>query len=285
MDLEEILFELLAGNEELCQSLAVFEGKPAIFHMRPPRDTDLGWENGQYPRIVYYPDLYEDLERKTSGMLEVDIECQGQDMRPREIERLLSHALADTFVQTGGGNTYAFRRKHDEVIRRKQMGADFSSRLYEILEYPCSEAYDPDPVAALENFQRENLTGFLLGKREESFYKVKENEPAYYFRLENVKEAEETFTVIWMEGEIGVHIFSPSRQETLKWMACMSQALAKQGHLELSDGSPMRLVKIEGNYTKDLLTKGQITLSVRFGILKHQERSPVIRNVYFNESI
>lgn len=284
MKLEEILFELLAENEDLKPLLAVFEGKPAVFYMKPPEDTDTGWEGGQYPRVIFYPDLYEDLEKKRAGLLEMDIECKDHKIHPREIELALSHALANTFVQPRRGTAYAFRKRNDEIIRRKQSGEDFSSLLYEILEFPSSDASNPDPVAVLENFQLECLPGFVLGKKEESIYRVEANEPAYYFRLENVTRAEETFSVIWMEGEIGVHIFAPSREETLRWMAYMSHALTERGYLEMSDGSPMQLVKAEGNYTKDILTNGQLTLSVRFGILKHSESSPVIRKVYFNES-
>ena len=55
MTLEELIYTRLVQEKELAESLAKYEGVPAVFLQKAPDDKAQGWGVSQYPRADYSP--------------------------------------------------------------------------------------------------------------------------------------------------------------------------------------------------------------------------------------
>lgn len=67
MTLEELIYTRLVQEKELAESLAKYEGVPAVFLQKAPDDKAQGWGVSQYPRADYLVDMTADPERHSSG--------------------------------------------------------------------------------------------------------------------------------------------------------------------------------------------------------------------------
>lgn len=75
MILEELMHERFATYSFFKDQMAVYAGLPAVFYQGAPDDRQKGWEGEQYPRIVYTIDMQADEERKSAGVMQVDLYC------------------------------------------------------------------------------------------------------------------------------------------------------------------------------------------------------------------
>ena len=74
MTLEDIIYSRLTTDTTLGSQLAKYGKKPAVFFQTAPDDTATGWgQKKQYPRIDYIVDYVSNPERKTSGVLTLNI--------------------------------------------------------------------------------------------------------------------------------------------------------------------------------------------------------------------
>ena len=73
MTLEELIYTRLVQEKELAESLAKYEGVPAVFLQKAPDDKAQGWGVSQYPRADYLVDMTADPERHSSGRVIVGI--------------------------------------------------------------------------------------------------------------------------------------------------------------------------------------------------------------------
>ena len=88
MTLEELIYTRLVQEKELAESLAKYEGVPAVFLQKAPDDKAQGWGVSQYPRADYLVDMTADPERHSSGMVSVNVYSDDTGKPPEELAPL-----------------------------------------------------------------------------------------------------------------------------------------------------------------------------------------------------
>jgi len=71
-----------------------------------------------------------------------------------------------------------------------------------------------------------------------------------------------------MEAQINGHILAPSAVIRLSWVRKVTEGIAKQRRLKMSDGGPLELLRITADSEADPMRRGQIQLTARFGVLQ-----------------
>ena len=100
--LEELLYQTLIQDATITSMLATFKGKPAVFEREAPSDENPGWGNAkQHPRIMYYVDTQEDIQRKVSGQVYIDIcimlnATDGPDVVETQLKNILDGIFFET---------------------------------------------------------------------------------------------------------------------------------------------------------------------------------------------
>lgn len=274
MTLEEIVYSVLAGSRALASALTSYNGKPAVFYGSAPDDKADGWDGRtQFPRIDYTADYVSNPERKTSGVLAVNIMCAEDGVLPEEIEPLVRNLLCGVFLTPSGGIPHSLAWARSEAYDRRREDGDGIvtgiSVLFDLYAFPAQVTTDPDPVLAMNRFAEVALPDAeIIGGRKptaEVFVPTPER-PAIYFRLESLQTERETNTVAWLDGVVAGHVFAGG-EETI-WIKRLADRLAEAGEVEMLDTSPMFMRTVRADNTLDALSAGQLRLSVRFGILR-----------------
>lgn len=281
---DELIFQRLYESGELAESLAGYAGGPAVFTPEAPGDDMKGWEgNIHYPRIVYNFDLQANEERHSAGTLSVYILCANTPdaVSPEKIEPIVRECLRDVILTPQGGSPYCFAwaRTDAFTIEDKPRITIGSEIRFDIMEYPSQETSDPDPVMAANRYIKELYPEcIVMGyDRMEEITEASAEKPVIYCRLVSVDKAEETNTVVWMDGKIAVHILCPDAGVRMKMASGITNRMSRDGEIIMLDHSPMTVKKLQANYKSDYLKDGQISVSVHYGLLRGLARGHEIK--------
>ena len=254
--------------------LAVYDEKPAIFFQSVPDDTSKSWTSiVQYPRIVLSMDMFANAERNIMGALVADIICTEEGLPPEEIEPYVRQALEGVLFTPKGEATFSPKWRNTQVFRENNV-TDKSYNIgmtlnFDIYEFPLLETSDPDPIAAINFYAKDwDKELVIIGHSDlPEIFEPKRHSPVIYFRRINTNIEKQTNTVVWLLGDIALHLFAPTLQDRAEWIEQLSQSLALAGEITMLDGSPMFIRNIRGDAKADEVT-GQLTISVRYGLLR-----------------
>jgi hypothetical protein len=140
--------------------------------------------------------------------------------------------------------------------------------------------YDPDPVAALQDWVKETWPNIHT---DPGNWTPADTAPGLYWRLVRLAPVEITAAVNWMEAQINGHILAPSAAVRLSWVRKVTEGLAKQRRLKMSDGGSLELLRVTADSEADPMRKGQIQLVTRFGILQAKNDAPVLNKAHITE--
>ena len=101
--------------------------------------------------------------------------------------------------------------------------------------------------------------------------------PGIYWRLVRLNTTQITAAVNWLEAQINGHILAPSATVRLTWVRKITEGLAQQRRLKMSDGGPLGLLKVTANSEADPMRRGQVQLIARFGVLQPTTEYTVLR--------
>ena len=157
MNLENLIYKRLSEAKDLTKHLTTFGGKPAVFTPEAPGDRAVGWgATTQYPRIVFNFDMQTDGERKSAGTLLVSLICRNDsDAVPELIEPAVRECLKDVLLKDDSDTLYAFawaRTDGFSMTEEKNELLIGSEIRFDIIEYPCQETTDPDPIVAMARY-------------------------------------------------------------------------------------------------------------------------------------
>ncbi len=131
--------------------------------------------------------------------------------------------------------------------------------------------FEPDPVAALKEW---TITTWPEIHTDPATWDPMDTTPGIYWRLVQLLPAKEaTAAVTWMDAQIAGHILAPSAAVRLHWIRSITEGLARERRVRLSDGSPLFFTRAAADSEADPMRKGQIRLTARFGVL--QPKKPV----------
>jgi len=91
---------------------------------------------------------------------------------------------------------------------------------------------------------------------------------------------EMTAAINWMEAQINGHILAPSAAVRLSWVRKDTEGLSKQRRFKMSDGGPLELLRVVADSEADPMRRGQIQLTVRFGVLQPRAQHDVLRKAF-----
>lgn len=125
--------------------------------------------------------------------------------------------------------------------------------------------YDPDPVAALQNWIAETWPEVQTNP---VTWTPADITPGIYWRMVRLVPVEITAAINWMEAQINGHILAPSAAVRLSWVRKVMEGLAKQRRLKMDDDGPLELLRVTADSEADPMRRGQIQLTARFGVLQ-----------------
>lgn len=285
--LDSLIYKTLESSDKLAGMLAQYDGQSAIFYQQAPQDTDKKWGEIHYPMAVFSSDDRYNPERKSSGVLNIDVFCTDNNtVGPDDISPVIVDILSELFL-TGEKTTICVVWNRTDTFTSKP--ADESNPVVtgntvslDILEFPLQVSTNPDPVLAINQWTKATARqSVVIGYDDlpESF-RPTDTQPAVYWRTAGAGSiVKNTYAVAWMEAQIVGHIFCPSPAERLKWIRTITDKLAIQGFIRLSDGSPMIVNRISYNPAADPLHEGQITVTGTYGVLKDTVDAPKLNHI------
>jgi hypothetical protein len=134
--------------------------------------------------------------------------------------------------------------------------------------------YDPDPVSVLQNWTAET---WPEAHTDPATWSPADTSPGIYWRLVRVMPTQITAAVNWMEIQINGHILAPSTAIRLSWVRKVTEGLSKQRRLKMTDDGPLELLRVTADGEADPMRRGQIQLTVRFGVLKPIAQHEVLK--------
>lgn len=286
MTFEELIYSRLIGNDGIASRTARYSGAPAVFFQRAPDDTAIGWNDGkQCPRLGYAVDFRANPERKTSGILAVNIFCDHDGIQPEELEPYVREALCGVFLTPENSFPYSLSWASSEAFEWERSGEGHTdtlfqgtTMLFDVYAFPLQTTVDPDPVLAMNAYVRDQLPeSVVIG--DSTIPDVLEPEPdhpVFYFREESSETAEETNTVVWVHASLACHIFAGGRENV--WIHALSNRLRLQGEVTMLDNSPMFFRNVQTDSAAAALSTGQLRLLVRYGLLRMYEPVPALFN-------
>lgn len=273
MTIEESVGLRLTSYEPLVKNLAKYAGNPAVFNQNAPGDNEPYWDGPQYPRIIYAIDMKADQERKTAGVMQVDLFCDNAQTEPENFVPDIKRCLTNLIVKPDGFSHYAFAWSTTEYFTIEQGNVDTvraridgATLRFDILEYSCQLTFNPDPADAMQRFLKYCAPeSVVIGKdRVDTFFEPAVEQPAFFARIASYETDHQTHALTWMNCKIAVHVIAPTPEARSWWTRYLSGCFHTAGEARMSDDSPMLFRKIAADAAADYLTTGQINISAQF---------------------
>lgn len=142
--------------------------------------------------------------------------------------------------------------------------------------------FEPDPVATLQNWTKGTWSEVHT---DPATWSPADVAPGIYWRMVRLVPVEMTAAINWMEAQINGHILAPSAAVRLSWVRKVTEGLAKQRRFKMSDGGPLELLRVVADSEADPMRRGQIQLTVRFGVLQPRAQHDVLRKAFASGDI
>ena len=289
MTLEELIYTRLVQEKELAESLAKYEGVPAVFLQKAPDDKAQGWGVSQYPRADYLVDMTADPERHSSGMVSVNVYSDDTGKPPEELAPLVRIALCDVVMQADDG-AYCITWARTELFEMNDSQnpntlVNGCSLTFLLIAFPQQITQAPDPALAMQEFLKRWETDALVINKDhiESFYEPSDFHPAIYVRISGTKKKRQTCALTWMECSMAIHVIAPTPEARNSWTRYLYDTLARLGEIILLDGAPLLFDELAVDNAADYLTRGQITIKGQYATENFSEYSHPLKETYFNK--
>lgn len=138
----------------------------------------------------------------------------------------------------------------------------------------------PDPVEAMKSWSTSHFTGMQTNPLH---WNPDNEKPGLYWRVSNVDSVEPISWGAWINATLKGHLIATNLPERGKWLDMVVRKLALDAVTRMSDSSKMTFESVSSNNNYDPFGEGQITLSVRFGILHEDLEYEKIKNVTFDD--
>ena len=284
MDLSQLVYTRLAGDDALSKILAKFNGQPAIFNTEFPSDQQEGWDGKtQYPRIEYQFNMQVDMQRASSGMLMLAVYTEKNPMVAEQIEMYVRRSLKDVLMKPSDEAPFCVAWARTDPFMLEGTAILCKDLVFDILEYPDQETTDPDPVMALSKYIKELYPDcIVLGMDRIGEYTNPADTPIFYCRLQNIVLDPNGYlqhTITWFNCQIAVHLLCPDASMRLKLIAGLNQMLGNAGEVIMLDDSPMTVTAMQVNNRSDYLREGQLLVTGHYGCLKDSYVGKGIRGI------
>lgn len=281
--LEQVICNYLKSDAPISDKLTKYDGEPAVFLLEAPTDQDELWDKGpQYPRIIYELSMQEDPERKTSGMLLVDLYLNTDSgLFLEEVAPVIQNAISGRFF-TDEKDTIAAVWRQSDPFTTPEDGSHVAgiTITFDVIAFPKQLTYTIDPVEAVNGYIKELYPNIrMIGvDHMESVWQATEEAPAAYVRLQRMNPGTfpSTYHVTWYNPVMMVHIMAPSVEARNSILRNIVETLQQRQRIILSDGSPLMMVRLALTVGADQLKEGQLSIEASYGLLRdYPDREPI----------
>lgn len=260
--MERLIRKKLLLNRDLCRILAGLDDEPAIFYAKSPDDVAM---EINYPQLVLSSEKFTDAVHGVAGLLTVEIICTQATLTPMPIEKLVRQSLEGVFFH--GKEIFLLKWSKSETYTEPSsehlatlIGMEVT---FEIREFPTAETSTPDEIQALNDWAKEV---FVVGKSAfDDFFIPSREKPAVYFETTAEKMTGQQAAVVWVEAQVRGHVFAPTVRARREWLTILNRKLMTLKAIPLGDGTPLRIVGVEVDFTADELA-GQLKITCAFGV-------------------
>lgn len=268
MDINELIYMRLSSDEKIAGMLARYSEAPAIFCSEVPNDQQPEWQGAQYPRIVYKINMQANPERSSSGMLYISVYTMKDAALCEEISSAVRSRLKDVLMNPSDSApccTAWARTESFEIEGSAILGKDM---LFDILEFHDQTTMEPDPFTATADFVKKCVPDALIVGIDDmdDVYEPSDSRPALFIRIRGINKDHESYSLIWMNCLMNIHIIAPTVEARNKWTRDIYTKIFRHGEIILRDGCPMLIQNIDSDNQADPLTKGQISMTGLFTI-------------------
>lgn len=285
---EREVYGCLSQDEVLAGLLSKYESNPAIFYQLVPADSDEGWDEIQYPRILFDIDTETNPERKNAGVLMITVTCRSNsDVQPEPIVKRILQLLDGCFLTTGDGYTAAASWQRTDGFCADKSMQDYifgSEMTFDLLDFPQQIMVGMDPISLMNAWTKEQYPNAKVINLDslDSIWRPTDDMPAIYWRLSNVSNDAQmmrydTYMVTWMRAVMQCHVLAPSTGTRSNIIKEIAEALHQARQLPFPDQSPLLIQQIAGNTGASPLRVGQLTLNGTYGVLRQQEGTPITK--------
>lgn len=301
--LDGLLKEQVHKDEQVKGMLASFGGKPAFFYQKNPVDTDELWGKYCYPRVDYNIDMQYNSERKSSGLLTINVWCTSESQSmPEDIEKRFRELIEGTFYSSPEKTSVCAVWVRSDAFSFEYNANNSSSNglpevfgvtmLFDLMEFPCQITTDPDPVQGINEWTKKYFTELVVIGYDTlpPVWKPTDKNAAVYWRFMDYStdDRQSSYAVDWFMGNFAAHIITDSVQERNRWLKSIAERLQIDGEIILQDSSPMFIKKVDVRHNADPLREGQMIISGQYGILsahRKEQAEIVLNNGIFNGGI
>lgn len=291
----ESVYSRLSENAALAEKVAIFRNEPAIFYQSIPDDTDVGWGEIRYPRIVFTLEMQGDPERHTSGRLLVDTITIKNAIEPEEIDQIVKDLLGGVFLTDTDKTAYAITWDRSDLFSEYDPGKGTTAKgilgitsTFDVVEFPVQLTTDPDPVQAMHLWSEENLNDIFVVGYDclPAVWKPLGGKAAVYWRVSSIGPASmhDSFTVSWHSVQLVGHILAESHALMQSIAKIIIDTVQQAGEVIMADTSPMFVSRVTYNAGADPVKQGQIVLTASYGVLRKPMYANPVNHIYANES-
>ncbi len=142
--------------------------------------------------------------------------------------------------------------------------------------------FEPDPVAALQDWA---AAAWPDVHADPATWNPVDATPGIYWRVARLALMEVTAAVSWIEAQVVGHVLAPGAAVRSQWIRNIAEGLATQRRIKLSDGSPLFFERVTSDSEADPMRKGQVQLTIRFGVLQQKKQVEKLRRAVIGGDI
>lgn len=285
--LEQVISEHLQSSEVLAAKLAVYDGKPAVFHYKEPADDDPEWQGeARYGRIVFSLQIRDDPSRRKCGSLAVDVLSETDTQRYKDMEPIVRNCL-DGYFFVSNDQMISLKWVNKRASKEFLTGVTMNFQVY---SYPVKVSQAVNPASLMCGWCRgfmENIgrTAYYVGTGDPfpAVFRPTAEKPVFYWRLTKIEPCawlKDMPAADWRTATLQGHVIAPGQsEEEAALVLWLDQAIEKAERITSEELSLFVSRDDNADLTADSMEKGQLTVKAAYGISPDEEVSEKLQNV------
>lgn len=286
--IEDKVFKQICDIGVVLENAAKYNGQPAVFYGEAASDQDELWSKKVFPRIDYSIEWEADSERKTAGILFVNIWCLNKGIQPEEMVDAIKDGISNCFFSDQSGvYCTVWNRNVPFNGERKEPVTNGITMIFDIMAFPNQRTISPDPAYAIQKYLKQQFNAFIILEEDstDEIFRATFEKPVLYVRISetNGLPDRDSYAVRWKNCTINIHLFTPDINCRNKILRLIEQKISLEGRCVLDDHSPLFIKSGKVNLNADPLKNGQITLVGEYGVLVQEPDSPTMDKIIISQ--
>ncbi len=285
--IETLFYEVLKQSEVLKKELDCYGKEPAIFYQMLPHDMAENWKQStSFPRMVYNIEWRYHAERKTDGIMAVDIYCTNENEKaPEDIAKEVVAMFEGLFLTEKTDSYCAVWDRTDSFEAEETEPVVFGARVYfDVYRFSKQEEVSPCPVWAMNTFIKEYQPNCIVLGHDEVSQKLyaTAKHPIVFVKKESSKNSKTSYAMALMESTLHISVVSSTVEETRKWITAIYRDIAIEGETVMQNGSPFLVMGLQESVANEPFM-GQITVIGQYGILRKEPEKTKLNYATFEK--